>query len=385
MHDVSVFVGEGSGLGEYDDDAVLVQQSELSWIGGAALDSPDRALVLEDSTATVEDVALSSGARAALHIVRTSSLQASGLRIEDAGLAAFVQNSSLMLSASEVARTAQISILGGAASEVTLLDSTFADSPAGFVAASLDATSLEIRDSRFLRASADNCITASAGALTAVGNTIDGCSGSGISAIGIEVDIQENDIRNIDFDRLIGIVASAISLTDATGLVRGNTIAATLDAGITSINSATEIRANIIGPVEGAGISHVDGPAERSTFAENQITSATGAGIIVLNASADVTENIIDDTKLSAGTSFGDGVVFGSFANVSVQENMISASARSGILYLNGAQGDITGNTATANGQYGISELCIDEPNQVTVGANTLAGNTAGESQICSD
>lgn len=382
--DVVVHVGDEAGLGEYDDDSVLVQNSTLTWTGGSATDGPDRGLVVEGSRITLGGVALSSGTRAALHIAGDSECTATEVAIEDAGLAVFIQNSSLHLIDSNIARTRQTSILGGTASEVLIEGSTFEDSPSGFIASSLNAASLTIRDSSFLRAVSDNCITASAGAFTATGNTIHTCAGSGISAIGVDVEILDNDIQNIQLDLLIGVVASAISLSQSTGTISENSIADTVDSGINIINSSVVASGNRIGPIGGAGISHVDGPVDGSSFTGNTIEGATGAGIIMLNASGDAKGNTIRDTQLSASNGFGDGIVFGSSAEAVVQDNTISGSAHSGVLFLNGAVGHISGNTATANGQYGISELCLDTPNQVSIGENTLGGNTAGESQICS-
>ncbi|MCP4445777.1 MAG: right-handed parallel beta-helix repeat-containing protein [Myxococcales bacterium] len=384
LTDLVVRVSEESGPGEYDDDSVLVQDATVMWTGGAAVDGPDRGLVVERSIMSLSDVEVSSAARSALHIAEGSEFTADAVTIEDAGLAVLIQNSSLSLSRSHIARTTQTSILGGAESIIVIEDSTFEDSPGGFVAMSVGATSLTVLGSSFMRSTSDNCITVNAGIFVATGNTIYTCAGSGISAIGVDVDIRDNDIRNILPDVILGIIASAVSLTAATGTISGNTIVDTMDSGINSIDSVITASSNTIGPIGGAGISHVDSLAEKSTFSDNEIAEATGAGIIMLGGNADATANIITGTKLSSFSNFGDGIVFGSGANASVENNTITTSARSGVLFLNGALGNISGNTSTANGQYGISELCLETPNQVTVGTNTLGENTLGESQLCS-
>ncbi len=384
MTQVDVNVSEAASSGDYADDALLVHKSSLDWSQGSAVDAPDRGIVIEESSVTMDDVAISSGMRAAVHLVEDSELTASALQLSDSGLGVFVQNSSLMLTNSEIYRTEQTSILGGMASVIHVEDSRFQDSPSGFIAASLNSTSVTLRRNTFLRAVSDNCVTVSAGTLLAEDNVINTCAGAGISALGVAVEIRDNEIRNILPDLIVGIVATAISTTDSTGSIERNTIAETMDNGISIIDSVVVVDSNTIGPVHGSGISYVDGPTTRSQFSNNLITEATGAGIIVLNASVGVEGNTIADTKLSSGTSFGDGIVFGSAANVTVTANTVTGSVRSGILFFDGAQGEVRDNAASGNGQYGVSELCIGEPNQVVVGKNMLMGNTAGESQLCS-
>ena len=384
MTQVDIRVTGIADSGDYADDAFLVQDSALDWTSGSAIDAPDRGIVIDGSLVSLTGIELSSGARAAIHQVAGSELTAANLRIFDAGLGAFVQNSSLFLKDSNVVRTQQTSILGGTESILRIETSTFEDSPGGFVAASLNSTSVALVGNTFRRAIADNCITVSAGSLAAEDNVIDTCAGSGISALGVDVRIHDNRIENIQLDRIVGIVATAVSVTDATGTIERNTIKDTMDNGISVIDSVVTTDSNTIGPVNGSGISYVDGPSAKSRFLNNVISEATGAGIIVLNASVDVEGNTIADTKLSSGTSFGDGIVFGSAANVDVVDNSVTGSARSGILFFDGATGEIRDNNSFSNGQYGISELCIGTGNQVVVGENTLTNNTAGESQLCS-
>ncbi len=383
MLQVDIRVSRAADSGDYADDAFLVQDSTLEWTEGRALDAPDRGIIIDGSAVSLTAVALSSGARAAVHLVANSELTASDLNIEDAGLGVFVQNSSLLLSESEIRRTEQTSILGGTESVIRVEDTLFEDSPGGSVATSLNATSLSLRGNTFRRAVADNCITASAGSLLAEDNEIDTCAGSGISALGVDVEIRDNRIENILPDLLIGIVATGVSVTDATGTIESNTIKDTMDNGISVVDSVIVVDSNTIGPVNGSGISYVDGPATMSRFSNNMITEATGAGIIVLNASVDIEGNTIADTKLSSETSFGDGIVFGSAANVTVIGNGITGSVRSGVLFFDGALGVVRDNSASSNGQYGISELCIGDANQVVVGPNTLTGNSAGAAQLC--
>lgn len=384
MLQVDISVSRAADSGDYADDAFLVQDSTLEWTEGSAVDAPDRGIIIDGSAVSLNSVDLTSGSRAAVHLVANSELTATNLTIEDSGLAVFIQNSSLLLSESEVRRTGQTSILGGTESVIRVEDSLFEDSPGGFVATSLNATSLHLQGNIFRRAVADNCITASAGSLLAEDNDIDTCAGSGISALGVDVEIRDNRIENILPDLIIGIVATGVSVTDATGTIERNTIKDTMDNGISVVDSVVVVDSNIIGPVNGSGISYVDGPTTMSRFSNNTISEATGAGIIVLNASVDIEGNTIADTKLSSETSFGDGIVFGSAANVTVIGNSIAGSVRSGVLFFDGALGVVRDNSASGNGQYGISELCIGDANQVVVGQNTLTGNGAGASQLCS-
>ncbi len=116
----------------------------------------------------------------------------------------------------------------------------------------------------------------------------------------------------------------------------------------------------------------------------NTIHQATGAGVIVLDATATVMGNTISDTAFNPIDAFGDGVAFGMNAVVTVQDNIITGSARNGVVFLDGASGTIDGNEASGNGEYGILEFCTGAPNAVVIGDNVLDNNTLGPMNLCS-
>ena len=128
----------------------------------------------------------------------------------------------------------------------------------------------------------------------------------------------------------------------------------------------------------------VDPGTDRSLISGNQISEATGVGILVLSANADIDQNTISDTAYNPDDGFGDAIAFSAGANVTITGNSCDDNDRNGIIFLDGATGSISGNTATGNTQYGILEICTGDPNDVDVGPNELTGNGIGDQSLCS-
>jgi hypothetical protein len=372
---------EGSG-----DDAgvmVVVRNSTMVWDQGSAVGAADRALVSESSTLELSGLALSGARRGSMQILDSSDVTASDLTLQDTSMAGFVLNSTLTLSSSQISRTLQPALLIGSGGSATVNDSNFEDCAPGFVAASVGSLDLVLERNQFIGSENDNCVTASSTSFVARDNLIDTCAGAGILVLGVQdIELRNNTIQDIHFDKLIGITASGIALNGVTGLVSANTIKDTLNAGISISNSVINIDANNIGPIGGAGVSYVDGPAAASIVNNNVISDAVGAGIIALGSTVNMAGNIVSRTKVSVD-GFGDGIVFGSSAIVNATANILTDNLHNGILFLNGATGTVMGNTATGNAEFGVREICVGDANVVTVGTNTLSGNTLGDQTLC--
>lgn len=368
-------------------DGVVVTGGALLWRGGSSTNADDRALVISGAVATLEDLALDSRARGSLTADGGAEVDGVRISIETVRVGVFTSGSTLSLDDSDVSGAATAGLLTGPESDVTVTNSTFSDCPQGHVSVLGSNTSLVLSDNELRSAAEAPCITVSSatGGATVTGNLVDGCNGTGISLLQMaSATVSDNQVSNITLDVLFGTVADGISAIDSTATFSGNQISGTAGNGIAAIRSQLTASNNTITGPGGAGISLVDpGPAQ-STITNNTITGAFGVGIIALGAAAHLEGNDISATGLNPADSFGDGIAFADGADLEVIGNTTTNNARNGIVFLDGAAGEVTGNTASGNAQFGVLELCTGATNSVTVGANTLTGNTAGDMNLCS-
>ncbi len=382
ISDVTTVEGvEGSGDGIVADAGTLVLQ-------GGSIAVSDRALLLGDAVvATLSDLELVGGDRSPLNVLEGAEVSAADVDISGVRIAIYVRAATLDLTTSTVDAATTSGLMVSTGATVTVSESTFTNCPQGHVSVLGEDTSIALVGNTFTNASAAGCIFVSGatGTVAIEDNTIATCAGSGISIASLlGAVIEGNDISDILPDPMFAELADGIVSIDSDASIADNVIYDTDGAGISLIRGDGDISANTIGPTASVAITIVDPGNARVSVIGNHISESVGVGVLVLSAAVDIDGNTISDIIYSPDDGFGDGIAFGSGADVVATDNSSNDNDRNGIVFLDGASGSISGNTCSGNGQYGILEFCSGDANDVDVGPNTLTGNTLGEQSLCS-
>ena len=377
--EVDGVVGSGDGL---------VAEGGTLTMGGVSASVPDRALLMGDGVvATLSDLHLSGGSRSPLTVVDGAYVTAWNVDISATGIAIYVREASLHLTTATVDAASTSALMVSAGSTVTVSESTFTNCPQGHVSVLGQGVWIELTFNTFKNSTAAGCIFMAgvAGTVVIEDNTIETCAGSGISLSDTTgATIAGNSISNILPDVIFPELADGIVLIDAGATIDDNDIYGTAGAGISLVRGDGVISGNTLHSTASVAVTIVDPGSARVAVSGNQISDSVGVGVLVLGAAVDIDSNTIRDISYSSGDGFGDGIAFGSGANVVATNNSSTDNDRNGIVFLDGASGAISGNTCTGNTQYGILEFCSGAANDVDVGTNTLTGNTLGEQSLCS-
>jgi len=368
-------------------DGVDVTGGSIDWDGGSVSATPDRALVLRTTTATLESLNLTSTDRAPLTVSAKATVTANSITIDKSRIAVFVDDASLVLSNATISNASTAGLLASADSKTTLTDSTLSDCPEGHVSVIAQGSSLTLERNKLLSAANNSCVSVAQtdGEVIIRDNVVNGCAGGGINLSALDGAVVEgNTIKNITPDPIFKEIADGISLLDASATVSKNTVSDTDGNAIALIRGYGTIEGNIIGPLESVGISVIEKAPQRALVKGNTIVKARAAGVLVLLAEADVENNNISETRFVSAEGLGDGIAFGQGADVKVTDNNVFDNATNGIVFLDGATGQISDNKLTENLLYGIREFCTGPTNTVTVGENMISGNGAGPTNLCS-
>lgn len=390
--DARLFDLEVSGVVEIEGtetgDGVLLEGGTALWRGGGTSAIPDRAVIVRGGSATLEAVTLASARRGSITADMGGAAEAIDAAINGGSIGAFASGASLSISGGLVSGAATAGVLTGPGSTVVISGASFAGNPQGHLAALGAGTSVRIEHSDFSGAIDAACISVSttAGAEVVIDdNQIRGCAGTGISLIDLEsATVSNNRISAIGPDPLFPDLAEGITAIDVTAAITDNTIGDTGGNAISGIRAALTATGNVIDGTGAPAISLIDPGTAPSLVSGNQINAATGAGVLVIAATATVESNTISGTAISSD-NLGDGVAFAGGATVDVLDNTTTGNATNGVVFFDGAAGSVSGNTASGNGQFGILELCNGAANSVAVGTNNLSANGSGDQSLCSN
>jgi parallel beta-helix repeat protein len=368
-------------------DGLVVEGGILRWTGGTVVQIPDRAVVLNGVDAELDSLTLASTSRAPLTVGAASEVTARNLQIADVRIGVFVEAARLRLEQAVVTRASTAGLLAAAESSTEIVGSTFTDCANGHISVQGDNAAMTVEGSTLSGATLGPCLFASStnGAIVIRDNIVRSCAGTGISLFVLSDALAENnEVSNIGPDPMFAELADGISVQNGSARLFGNRVYDTLAYGFALYSAHVLADGNEVGPTGGAGFSIVDPGSAPSTISNNTITQATGVGVSVIGAQAQVLTNVITGTVYAPADGLGDGVAFSWGAAVTVQGNTLSSNDRNGVVFLDGAQGTVAGNQATDNGGYGILEFCVGAANAVVVGDNVLDGNGLGPQSLCS-
>ena len=383
-------VDNTTGGDELDQgDGVRVEGGTLSWTGGGATGNDERSLAVVGAEATLSGLELDGGSRAALFVSDASVVAAEQIEVGPSGVGIYLADARLELSGSQVTGATTAGLLAGAGADLEISDCDFIENPGGHVTAQGQGVFVLIEDSLFSEAVGGVCVSvaSTAGPVSIRRNEIHDCAGNGISLSDLTGDVlvEDNEVREIRPDAMFGEVSQGIGLLHSEAQILRNRVYDSDSEAIALIGGGGVIEGNDIGPGLGAGVSVIEpAPANRTVVRDNIIDGVTAAGVLVLDADADVTGNVITHTAFSAADGMGEGVIFGSVADVTLTGNELRANSKNGVSFMDGATGTIEGNEITGNLQFGIKEFCVGAVNAVTVGDNVVESNALGSSSLCS-
>jgi len=369
-------------------DGVVVQGGGLALANAEIRQVADRGLVFDGAEGTVTALNASGSGRGLIMTLGGSQVHVQQSTLEDSGVLLYVSAAELVVDGSELRRGTTAGLLGGQGAVVRIVDSTFEDCPQGHISLLGEGSAGTIERCTFRNAAQATCLSFSntAGELRVLDNTIQACAGGGVDALRVaDLQVRGNAISDIRFDVLFGTVANGISFIDSMGSAADNDIFDSLGTGVSTLRSVILIESNRIGPVDSSGISVVDPSPEPTVVSQNTITAATGTGVVVLATLAEVRSNRIEDTVRDASSGLGDGVAFGMGGDVVVADNTCVGNIFNGVIFMDGARGQVQGNHLQDNGMFGVMEFCMQglAPNEVTVSGNTFEGNRLGEVERC--
>lgn len=398
--------GEGATIvvsgGEYAENLTITRAVTI--VGSSSLSSPgDTTLSLK----APDDNAV---------VVQSAGVALIGLRIEGArGTGVLVDGGEATLSGSIVSDT-QTGSDGLAATGVLVrgggvkVNSTWVTGTAGTGILVLEAgatvSDSEVRDSLGPGIHVERAISEVAISST----TLSGNAGSGVRSRGSTVVIDDSSITgtlvagstddgtaaadgvlSYDAQDAEGNVLSPANLT-----VRGSTISGNGRAGILcgSGTRAVVIQDSTISDnglpgtsvfkyVAGIWLQSGTGDDPVSEISGNTVSGNRLAGIFLFGGtySIPVTGNTVTGTllEITYGVSIGDGIGLAGGASARLDGNVVTGSARFGIM-IDGASPtstEVTGNTIQNSAEYGIVLQGLD--GQIPVGTNTFTGNASGD------
>jgi hypothetical protein len=206
---------------------------------------------------------------------------------------------------------------------------------------------------------------------------IDGCVGSGVSVTETpSASLERVTVSNVAPDPIFN-VADGINVIDSAASVIDSTVSDTEGMGIAMIRATVQLERNVVTRTGSTCINLLDPGVERSLVADNDLSWCTGGGVIVFNAQVDVTGNEIGNVAQDLAVGLGEGVAFGTGAEVLVDGNLIEDCELNGVSFFEGATGAVNNNTIRRSGQSAVLEICGAEPNVVTFEGNVLEDNVA--------
>lgn len=384
-------------VGEETSNALLATGATLTMESCTVSDSADRGVVFETGTsATLTATTLTSSGRGLLTLNNGATATATELSASGSNICLFVTTgATLSIDQATVSNCSAGGLFvnadpagSGAEAPLTtanLNDVTFEDCSGGHISMLGERSIGTIENSRFLRAN-ESCISLASSTEQVIikNNVIEGCVSGGVSALNVSgAEINGNEISAVTADPTFTDVAHGVSAVDSQLTVIDNNIHDCDKLGVSLLRSSAEVRGNTLNALGDAGISAVDPSTfERSLITDNTISETRAAGIALFTVEADVSNNIISDVAFDPTVGLGEGVAFVLGADVNVQGNTIERCANNGILFSEAVTGRIDGNTLRQNGNFGIFEFC-GEVTDVTLGENTFEDNTSGEAQVC--
>jgi hypothetical protein len=371
-----------------EGDVIVVRNATFEMVQSRIEHASERALVLSNSVASVRETALQGGTRSGLSALSGSVVSLSDVAVSDATINLFVGTARLDIVGGEVRNSGFVGVLAGENSALSILDTRFEANREGHISVLGPNTSVLIDGIHAQDAELDSCVSVTGTDLPVVvqNSILTGCAGTGFSGYQLgDVTVSGNEISDISLDLVVGESADGVSLLDSTGLIEKNHVQGVLGNGIAILRASARVQDNIIIDSGDAGIDLVDRSGDRSVFSGNYIEGASTAGVVVLNADADVIGNQIVNSLFRAEYGLGEGVAFGAGADVLVEDNDIEGSARSGVFYMDGASGTVRSNRISESGRYGIVEFCAPDfrVNSVFVDDNTLTDNAYGDVLGC--
>ncbi len=364
-------------------DGVRVQGGALTWDGGGVQRSADRGIAINNATATLQGLNLRVSQRPLLAVSEGAVVEGEDLSVADGQACLFANQASLTLHQTEV-QNCNLGMLAGEGATVSVTESSFVRCAGGHISltgADIKGTFTNTR----MDGSAETCFSAAGTALTVEikDSTLENCVGQAIGALGVpDLVVTGTTIRHVTPDPVF-MVADGIGLVDSAGRLERNIITETEGKGVGLLRSSGQLIENTIMQTGDGGISMVDPGAEASLIKDNTISNVRAVGVLVFGAEAVIEENLITDIELNPEEGLGDGVLFGTGAQVTVLNNTIMDVDANGVLIVDGARGEVRGNTISGSGQYGVREYCQEEGSQVMVMDNVLTDNARGEMQLC--
>ncbi len=355
-------------------DATTVVATDVSLIRCAARGLAAR----EGASLEVVGGVIAGVGNTAVSSQRGASVYLEDVEVSDASILLFVTGGSLGGQRVLGQRSRNTAILVGAESDLTLLDSTFLEAPAGHVSLSGPDTTALIRGNLFDGAQYDPCIRGGTNdeAVEIRDNTLRGCGQSGISlGTGSGFVVADNEISGVELIDGIPDLADGISLIRVDAEVSGNTISEVEGVGIALLASTGSVSENSVSSSGGAGITVIESVGGELSVEGNDVVGAVGVGVAVIASEADVTGNVIAATTTSFTDGLGDGILFANGAAGDIQGNTIIDSSYHGIRFVDGVIATIEANTVSGSGVAAIHQDCGPyEPSDVEIGDNELEG-----------
>ena len=367
-------------------DGLVVSGGSLRIDEGSFSDFVDRGLVaLEGAQVEVNTSRfVDSTLRSLIAVQDGAVFTGTGLTIDDAGACVYGSSASLTLASSTIKNCRTHGILGGAGAAVVLTDMTFTDN-SGHIALLNAGSSLSLTGAVMTNLTpVETCISAyrTEGLIALTDVNIGGCMGSGVSLLeAANASLERVIVSNVLPEPIFG-VADGINVIDGAATIMNSRVSDAEGMGIAMIRSTVWLEGNVVERTGSSCINVLDPGADRSTIHDNDLSWCTGGGVVIFNAQVDVTQNTITNVAQDVEVSLGEGVAFGTAADVLVDSNLIEDCELNGVSFFEGALGTVSNNTIRRSGQSAILEFCTLGANTVAVLDNIFEGNV-NDAQLC--
>lgn len=375
----------GQELDEPDGDAGVCLVIDGASVDITSLDAVRCAwrgiAIRNESVVTITDSVVAGAGNTAVSTQSGSDLTIVDMEVSDASVLLFTNEASLTVQAVIAQRSRNSAVLTGANASVTITESTFLDSPNGHISILGPDTEAVIQRNLLDGTDFESCFAASStnSVVDFTGNTVRNCAGAAVTlGSGSSFIVSDNEISNVFAVEPFPDLAEGVSAVRAGVDIRGNVIRDVAGAGVALLNAWGEVTDNQIADTGDAGIRTVERGDGNVTVRGNDVARATGVGIAAFTVDITIDDNRVDETQVSFADGLGEGVLLATDVTATVTGNEIRGSGYNGIRFVDGVTGTIEGNTIGGSGLNDIREDCgAFEPNDVTIGENNLEGDVS--------